>query len=411
MLRLLPAWVSLALAGHLRGREGHSELAACPLWARAPVGREWQRLDHQIQAVVLDLDGHLSRCSEFCATAILKSAPNLSGSFEAVCAFEKFPLTNRCSMLVGSVSKAEPAVNLDVGGESYACLVARAAEGDLIQPYMFPTSQPKATLKQGNSTSREAHDDPCRQLVTVTITISMLALLFGSVALCLLCRVICVYRRLGRGLSPTTSDGTVVRALKRLSKQEELFLSFVNGDDTGESAGPPHASARYENFGGVSFHGQEGPNDTIGTGSLQGGATDFNGCWECVETHGLDQFLQAIKVGRLRRLAATKAPWPSWQFTQKGSDFTYINRSKFGVMLEAFKADGSEYQHKDLEGNETTCRAYLKGNVLTTERTSPQGGMLTETRAIQDDDTLVFSLEMEGVPVKWGRRFIRKINV
>merc|ERR1712113_1027272 len=57
---------------------------------------------------------------------------------------------------------------------------------------------------------------------------------------------------------------------------------------------------------------------------------DFNGCWRCVDTWGMDDFLANLGISRIRRMAACKAPWPSWEFHQAGNDFTYVNRTAMG---------------------------------------------------------------------------------
>lgn len=253
--------------------------------------------------------------------------------------------------------------------------------------------------QQTSASEENIIDDPYKMLVVAAATISAVSLLLSMIAVCLLCRVVSVYNRLSRtarDVSLSTGSGVEMTDLARGPKvvSNDEFLSFCEEDaGGGDAAQIRRVSQHFENFHGVAFAGQS--------------EADFNGCWECIETFGLDEFLQAIKVGRLRRLAAVKAPWPLWQFTQKGNEITYINRSKFGVMTEAFKADGSEYEHKDLEGNVTTCRATLQDKSLIIERKGPQH-TCTETRTIKNGDTMEFMLKMEGIAVTWGRRFTRK---
>merc|ERR1719329_1540899 len=44
----------------------------------------------------------------------------------------------------------------------------------------------------------------------------------------------------------------------------------------------------------------------------------FHGSWVCVATWGLGDFLKAGGISYVQRLAAEKAPWPSWEFSVKG---------------------------------------------------------------------------------------------
>lgn len=190
------------------------------------------------------------------------------------------------------------------------------------------------------------------------------------------------------------------------------FFSFIEGSQAvsapaSDCAGDfsKRMSAHMEQFHGVSFIAEEAPD--IDTSGSDGSPANLNGNWECVETWGLDDFLKKMGVGRIRRLAALKAPWPTWQFCQVGDEFTYVNRSKFGVMTEVFVADGSEYTHNDLENNVTICRAYWREAVLVIERQGPQG-KCKETRAITANGEMHFVFSVEAMSCSWGRRFIRK---
>jgi len=40
---------------------------------------------------------------------------------------------------------------------------------------------------------------------------------------------------------------------------------------------------------------------------------NFHGEWVCVDTWGLDDFLKENGIGKMQRMAASKAPWPSWE--------------------------------------------------------------------------------------------------
>lgn len=44
---------------------------------------------------------------------------------------------------------------------------------------------------------------------------------------------------------------------------------------------------------------------------------DFNGEWICIATWGLDEFLKEMGISYMKRLAASRAPWPSWEFKQE----------------------------------------------------------------------------------------------
>jgi len=254
----------------------------------------------------------------------------------------------------------------------------------------------------GSSASDDVFDDPYKMLVVAAIAVSTVSVFLSVVAVCLLCKVMGIHRRLNgravRDLPVSTEPGVELANFGRGSSAgrgndgEEEFLSFCD-EDGGDATQIRRASQVMGNYHGVAFAGH--------------GEVDFTGTWECVETWGLDEFLVAMGVGRLRRMAASKAPWPSWQFTHKGNEITYVNKSKFGVMTEAFKVDGSEYQHKDLEKNVTTCKARLEGPSLIIERQGKEHKNV-ETRTIKNGDTMDFVLKMEGIDKTWGRRFTRK---
>lgn len=255
--------------------------------------------------------------------------------------------------------------------------------------------------------SDDVLDDPYKMLVIAAIAVSAVSVFLSMVAVCLLCQVMGIHRRLnGRGaggsvreLPSSTESGVELANFSRSSAAgrggdaEEEFLSFCDEDGGGDATQIKRASMVMGNYHGIALAGH--------------GEVDFTGTWECVETWGLDEFLVAMGVGRMRRLAASKAPWPNWQFTHKGNEITYVNKSKFGVMTEAFKVDGSEYQHKDLEKNVTTCKARLEGPALIIERQGKEHRNV-ETRTIKNGDTMDFVLKMDGLDKTWGRRFTRK---
>jgi len=133
---------------------------------------------------------------------------------------------------------------------------------------------------------------------------------------------------------------------------------------------------------------------------------DFNGCWKCVDTFGLDQFLQKMKVGRLQRMAANKAPWPTWEFNQAGNMFRFVNHSAMGDIVEEFEVGGNEYTFTDLKQNVQVCKAYWENGVLKIDKVIPGQGSSTESRVIENDK-LKFSIYVPNVDFTWGRTFER----
>jgi hypothetical protein len=133
---------------------------------------------------------------------------------------------------------------------------------------------------------------------------------------------------------------------------------------------------------------------------------DFNGCWKCVDTFGLDQFLQKMKVGRLQRRAANKAPWPTWEFNQAGNMFRFVNHSAMGDIVEEFEVGGNEYTFTDLKQNIQVCKAYWENGVLKIDKVIPGQGSSIESRVIENDK-LKFSIYVPNVDFTWGRTFER----
>lgn len=237
-------------------------------------------------------------------------------------------------------------------------------------------------------------DDPYLLFALAAMAMAVLALLISTIAIGLLCRVMGAARQLqlmrAHGLTPVEQCAVEIAP----PAGSGVFVSFCDLDPED-----------YERTGMMSNC------ERLRGGSGEEEQENFNGVWECTDTWGLDEFLQAMNVGKLKRIAASKAPWPVWQFTQNGNDFTWINRTKMGVITEAFKADGSEYLNIDLEGNQRMCRAFLKDSRLVIERQGKVQGMTgkcLETRTLKPDGTLEFVLEIEGIEPKWGRRFRRK---
>jgi hypothetical protein len=136
---------------------------------------------------------------------------------------------------------------------------------------------------------------------------------------------------------------------------------------------------------------------------------DFTGEWTCIATWGLGDFLKAHGISMLQRIAAEKAPWPSWEFDQDGDKFTFFNRGMMGELKEEFEAGGPEYTFIDGRRQQLTCKAFWKDQRLIIERCGPQG-RFREDRYIEANGHLTFELIslQDGVNAKWGRSFERK---
>lgn len=139
---------------------------------------------------------------------------------------------------------------------------------------------------------------------------------------------------------------------------------------------------------------------------------NFNGQWVCVETFGLDDFLKAMGIGWAQRMAAGKAPWPTWEFQQTGvDDFVYLNRGVMGELREVFTVGGEEYIFVDGRGQKIISKALWENKALVILRSTPHG-KAREERRIDDSDILHFtlqSLEPAHKGIKWGRNFQRKV--
>jgi hypothetical protein len=131
---------------------------------------------------------------------------------------------------------------------------------------------------------------------------------------------------------------------------------------------------------------------------------DFNGCWKCVNTWGLDEFLQKMQVNRFQRMAANKAPWPTWEFHQVNDKIKYVNHSAMGDCVEEFVVGGPEYQVTDLKGYLNTCKAYWEDETLKIDKVIHGQGSSTEVRTITDGK-LEFYIYVPAVDFKWGRTF------
>lgn len=136
---------------------------------------------------------------------------------------------------------------------------------------------------------------------------------------------------------------------------------------------------------------------------------NFHGTWVCTQTWSLDPFLKSIGASKLERVAASRAPWPSWEFSQKGDAITFVNHTCFGKLREEFEVGGPEYTMIDARKQRQTCRALWEGSALVIERRGPQG-RFREERRVDPDGSLQFVLRglEPGKNGSWGRVFRRK---
>lgn len=143
------------------------------------------------------------------------------------------------------------------------------------------------------------------------------------------------------------------------------------------------------------------------------GRPNFQGKWKCIDTWGLDAFLQKVMgSGYIQRTAASKAPWPSWQFAQEGDSMTFTNFTAMGELQENFLVDGPEYITIDGWKREIKCKAAWEGDTLIISRTGPEG-RFREERRLDDQEHLQFSLRKldaatgKAGEMAWGRVFER----
>lgn len=136
---------------------------------------------------------------------------------------------------------------------------------------------------------------------------------------------------------------------------------------------------------------------------------DFNGEWVCIATWGLDEFLKEMGISYMKRLAASKAPWPSWEFQQNQDKIKFCNHTMLGDINEEFVVDGPEYSTVDGHKQTLTCQARWEGSILVIERNGPQGRFREERSIDPTTGELHFKLQgMEANSSAWGRKFKRK---
>ncbi|CAK0827324.1 unnamed protein product [Prorocentrum cordatum] len=149
----------------------------------------------------------------------------------------------------------------------------------------------------------------------------------------------------------------------------------------------------------------------------------FLGHWACVDTWGLEEFLRGMGVGKVKRVAASAAPWPSWDFEEEGGALVWVNHSALGDLREEIQVDGEEYEVLDgkeahrrcgtslrphllrdpvQEKQRLKCRAFWEGEALVIERNGPQG-RFREERSVGPDGKLHFVLRnLEQTPWRTG---------
>jgi hypothetical protein len=133
----------------------------------------------------------------------------------------------------------------------------------------------------------------------------------------------------------------------------------------------------------------------------------FHGQWVCSNTWGLEDFLKACNVGKLHRMAAMRAPWPSWEFIQEEDQITFLNKGPFGTICEEITVDGPEYVVIDAKRQTITSKAFWDSTKLIIDRTGPQG-KFKEERYIDENDIMhfiLYSLEAKYGNISWGRDF------
>lgn len=370
---------------NLRGAAA-AQLSQCPTWSFGTV--DAQDIDsyqgnHSVTGYE-ELQAELEKCSTFCSNGVSKAGSQ--NGLDVFCAAQRDPDEGslRCALRSQSPTSVVTARRLKTTDqvESYACIVQKAS--------IFETN-------------------PNLTYALVAMAFAGATLVVNFIVVGLLCRYLGAARQLetmtgGDAQLKPAAEFNVPAAAGRSTKQSQSqplpVVVNVPAGRRGTSAGDFHSFGEYDavELGGAAARGL-----------LDGSPADldFNGVWECIATWGLEEFLVAMNTPKLRRIAALRVPWPTWQITQDGDEITLIIRSSFGVQTESFKADGSEYMQKDIEGNTNTCKAYFQDTGFVIERVGAKGRAF-ERRMMKPDGTIELLFEMQGCPVKWGRKFRRK---
>lgn len=142
-----------------------------------------------------------------------------------------------------------------------------------------------------------------------------------------------------------------------------------------------------------------------------GQADKFVGQWACVDTWGMDEFLRGMGVGKVKRMAASAAPWPSWDFEEEDGALVWVNHSALGDLIEEIQVNGEEYEVVDGKKQRLKCRASWEGGALVIDRDGPQG-RFREERSVGPDGKLQFvlrNLEERLEATAWGRTFEKRL--
>lgn len=216
-------------------------------------------------------------------------------------------------------------------------------------------------------------------------------------------------------MTPVMAHMAIHHGISFKAVEDEDVIGRDVGDRSIQQLSPSRNASPKEVAGSVvrSISGSVGKGlSKIMSRQVPDASKNFNGQWVCVETFGLDDFLKACGIGWAQRMAAGKAPWPSWEFQQTGVDnFVFLNRGVMGELREEFTVGGEEYVFVDGRGQKQISKALWENNALVTLRSTPHG-KAREERRIDDSDTLRFtlqSLEPAHNGIKWGRNFQRKV--
>jgi len=143
---------------------------------------------------------------------------------------------------------------------------------------------------------------------------------------------------------------------------------------------------------------------------------NFQGSWTCIDTWGMDEFLKAMGIGYVQRMAASRAPWPTWEFESLGQDIIlFVNHGPLGDIEEEIEIGGAGYSSIDGRRQTISNKAYWKGDgeisKLIIERSGPQGEFIEE-RSLDGSKNLVFVLKakLKSKEVEWGRTFKLKLS-
>mmetsp|Transcript_25469 Transcript_25469/g.59294 ORF Transcript_25469/g.59294 Transcript_25469/m.59294 type:complete len:506 (+) Transcript_25469:49-1566(+) len=193
---------------------------------------------------------------------------------------------------------------------------------------------------------------------------------------------------------------------QQLASSPALLLSRSTEDTATASALPRHELSRKSPRSSVVL--------PLAEGQPAHGHVSIVGKWTCVETWGLDDFLKSVGIGRLQRMAAANAPWPSWHFAQDGERISFTNKTAMGDIREAFVPNGPEYTMVDGQKRTILSKATWHGDTLVITRRGPEGRFLEERKV--SGERLMFRLaklsedgpeEVADDTPQWGRVFQR----